>query len=221
MKVIIVDDEPKAIELLRGYVAHFKSLELAGTFRNGLKAFEFLNHEKIDLIFLDINMPHLSGISLSKMVDENTKVIFTTAHAEYAVESYEVQAFDYLLKPISLERFTKTVSKLIGQKGEVDSVDKYLIIKSGEKIYRLDPNEILYLEKDGNYMIYHAKGQKVLARESVAESLAQLPEKFVQVHKSFIINIEKISYAERDEVDIQGIKIPVSISFKDNLKRVL
>ena len=92
MKAIIVDDEPKAIELLKSYLEHFSSVELVGTFRNGLKAFEFMNQETVNLIFLDINMPHLSGISLSKMIDPKTKIIFTTAYSEYAVESYEVKA---------------------------------------------------------------------------------------------------------------------------------
>ncbi len=137
MKAIIVDDEPKAIELLKSYLKHFSSIELVGTFRNGLKAFEFMNQEAVDLIFLDINMPHLSGISLSKMIDTKTKIIFTTAYSEYAVESYEVEAIDYLLKPISLERFTKTMSKVLSTTPDTsERKSNTLMIKSGTKIFR-------------------------------------------------------------------------------------
>jgi DNA-binding LytR/AlgR family response regulator len=220
MKAIIVEDEPKAIELLRGYLEHFKSIELVGTFRNGLKAFEFMNKEKVDLVFLDINMPHLSGISLSKMLDKNTQIIFTTAHAEHAVESYEVQAVDYLLKPISLERFTKALSKVLSTVAPVENTEAFLSIKSGSKLYRLRADEILFLQKDGNYMVYHTMDQKIMARESVAESIAILPHHFMQVHKSYIINIQKISFIEREEVDIKGNKIPLGAMYKENLDKI-
>lgn len=103
MKAIIVDDEPRAIDLLKSYLEHFSSIELVATFRNGLKAYEYISKERVDLVFLDINMPHVSGISLSKMLPENLQVVFTTAYSEFAVESYEIQAIDYLVKPISLE----------------------------------------------------------------------------------------------------------------------
>lgn len=124
MKAIIVDDEPKAIELIQSYLSHFSVIELVGTFRNGLKAFQFMSKEPVDLLFLDINMPHLSGISLSKMVSKNTKIIFTTAYPEYAVESYDVEAVDYLLKPISLERFSKTIGKLLQNRPEARKIPK-------------------------------------------------------------------------------------------------
>ena len=115
MKAIIVDDEPKAIDLLKGYLAHFSSIELIASFRNGLKALEYCGKNRVDLVFLDINMPQLTGLSLSRMLPRETKVIFTTAHAEFAVDSYDVEAADYLLKPISLERFAKAIGKIMEQ----------------------------------------------------------------------------------------------------------
>ena len=115
MKVIIVDDEPKAIELLVSYLKHFSNFKLEATFRNGLKALEFLNTNTVDVVFLDINMPHLSGLSLSKMIAPTIDIVFTTAYSEHALESYDVNAIDYLLKPISLERFSKTMAKLIAK----------------------------------------------------------------------------------------------------------
>ncbi len=216
MKSIIVDDEPRAIELLKGYLNHFKTIELVGTFRNGLKAFEFLTKEKIDLVFLDINMPHISGISLSKMLDGETKIIFTTAYSEYAVESYELQAVDYLLKPISLDRFTRAISKVLVENSRVSTENEnhFVFVKSGSKTYRIHTNEINYIEKDGNYATYFMDNQKVVARESVLASLEKLPDHFMQVHKSFVVNTNKVSSIDKDCLCIQDTEIPVGASFK-------
>ena len=216
MKAIIVDDEPRAIALLKGYLSHFKSIELAGTFRNGLKAFEYLSKEKVELIFLDINMPHISGISLSKMIGEDVKIIFTTAYSEYAVESYEVQAVDYLLKPISLERFTKAISKVLAgyQDKPAPGNTKLILVKSGSKTYRLNPDDIEYIEKEGNYSTYYVNDQKIVARASIHEVLSTLPVSFMQVHKSFIVNSNKVSSIGKDVLHIQGRDIPIGASFK-------
>ncbi|MEO8398655.1 MAG: LytTR family DNA-binding domain-containing protein [Ignavibacteriaceae bacterium] len=218
MKTIIVDDEPKAIELINGYIQHFENIEVVATFRNGIKAFEFLQNEKVDLVFLDINMPHLSGISLSKMIDQNTKFIFTTAYSEYAVESYELEAIDYLLKPISFERFTKAIQKVFTiNHSPTAEAEGMLMIKSGSKIYRVDPKDILFLEKEGNYMTYHLKDKKILARETIGEALKSLPNHFIQIHKSRIVNINKIDFINKDELSINNKLLSVGSSFKKEL----
>lgn len=222
MKAIIVDDEPKAIELLKSYLTHFSSIELVGTFRNGLKAFEFLSKESVDLILLDINMPHISGISLSKMLPEKINVIFTTAYSEYAVESYEIQAVDYLVKPISLERFTKSMSRILTSKVQLEEKKNQLIIvKSGLETHRLERNSISYLEKDGNYMNYHCINQKILARETIQEALDKLPENFVQTHKSYIVNLNNVTRYTNNELTIGKEKIPISETYRNEvLKRL-
>ena len=218
MRAIIVDDEPKAIALLVGYLKYFKTIEVVATFRNGLKAFEFLNSEPVDLVFLDINMPHLSGVSLSRMIDPETRIIFTTAYSEYAVESYEVEAVDYLLKPISLERFTKAIGKVISsESSNKDDVSNRILIKSGTKIFRVDAQDILYLIKDGNYMVYHLPDQKIVARESVTTALSNLPQYFIQTHKSHVINIQKIDFISKNEISINEKMIPIGASFKENV----
>ena len=220
MKAIIVDDEPKAIELLKNYLAHFNAIQVIGAFRNGLKAFEFLNTQKVDLIFLDINMPHLSGMSLSRMIEPGTRIVFTTAYSEFAVESYEVKAFDYLLKPISLERFTKTISKLLSPDSPMEaqeSLAKVLMIKSGNKVYRVLSTEIFYLEKNGNYMIYHLEEQKIMARESIAQALAVLPPSFLQIQKSYIINTDNVDYFNKEEVSMLSRLLPIGNAFKESL----
>ncbi|WP_025743298.1 LytR/AlgR family response regulator transcription factor [Aquimarina pacifica] len=222
MKVIIVEDEPKAIELLKSYLNHFDSIELVATFRNGLKAFEFLSQEPIDLILLDINMPHISGISLSKILPDNVKVIFTTAYSEYAVESYEMQAVDYLVKPISIERFTKSISRVLSSKSTaIDRENQLILVKSGFETFRLESVSILYLEKDGNYMNYHCLDQKILARETIQESLEKLPDSFIQTHKSYIVNLANITSFTSTELTIGKGKIPISETYKnDTLKRL-
>lgn len=222
MRVIIVDDEPKAIDLLSGYLNHFKGVELVGTFRNGLKAFEFLSKEKVDVVFLDISMPHITGISLSKMIDSATKIIFTTAYSEYAVESYEVNAVDYLLKPISLERFTNAMSKLF-TKDEVkkENTDSVITIKSGASTHLINPESILYLEKDANYMTYHTSTEKIIARESVSEALSRLPRNFIQVQRSFIANTKAITKLDSDTIYIGNHAIPIGANFKEEVIKKL
>jgi DNA-binding LytR/AlgR family response regulator len=224
MTAIIVDDEPMAINLLKGYLEHFSSIELIGTFRNALKAFEFINKEKVDVVFLDINMPHLSGLSFSKMIDPNTKIIFTTAYSEHAAESYEVNAIDYLLKPISLARFTKAMSKVLNQvtiSQEKLTNNQTLMIKSGTKIHQVESDQIFLLEKDGNYIHYHLTDQKIMARQSVAEALVNLPDHFLQIHKSYIVNVMKVDYIDRLEVSVNKTIIPLSPLYKEELLRRL
>lgn len=217
MKAIIVDDEPRAIELLRSYLQYFPEVEVAGTFRNAVKALDFLHGNPVDLVFLDIQMPHLSGLSLSKAIDPSVRVIFTTAYAEYAVESYEVEALDYLLKPISLARFTRAMARVLSPAAPAQEA---IPVKSGARIYRLRPQEILYLEKDGNYMTYYLPDRKVLARESIAEALGKLPSSFVQTHKSFIINLDQIDFYDKEKISVKGRIVPVGSGFREEFLKV-
>ncbi|MDE3741279.1 LytR/AlgR family response regulator transcription factor [Maribacter polysaccharolyticus] len=222
MRTIIVDDEPKAIELLKNYLRHFSSIEVLATFRNGLKAFEFMTKEPVDLVFLDINMPHISGISLSRMLPENVKVVFTTAYSEFAVESYEIQAVDYLLKPISLERFTKAMSRILPDSQPLVSTEKNIIlVKSGFETFRLEKASILYLEKDGNYMNYHCRDQKIMTRETIREALVKLPKNFVRIHKSYIVNTEKIISFDANELNMGIQRIPISDTYRNSLFELL
>jgi len=224
MKVIIVDDEPRAIDLLKSYLEHFSSMELVATFRNGLKAYEYISKEPVDLILLDINMPHVSGISLSKMLPDNVKVIFTTAYSEYAVESYEIQAIDYLVKPISLERFTKSISRVFSHaepSAESEAEKKIIHVKSGFETFRLDTTQILFLEKDGNYMNYRCVDQNIMARETIRESLDKLPDSFVQTHKSYIVNTGNVVSYDKNVLNMGKDKIPVSDSYREMVFRAL
>lgn len=221
MKVIIVDDEPRAIELIVSYLEHFSSFEVIATFRNGLKALEFLNKNLVDVVFLDINMPHLSGLSLSKMIDSNTDIVFTTAYSEHALESYDVNALDYLLKPISLERFSKTITKLIDKHEKMNassarseqSADT-IFVKSGTETHQIKIVDINYLQKDGNYMYYFVNDKKIMARQSIAEALEGLTENFIQIQKSYIVNFLKIDAVSTNHVVIGDKQLPIGAQFK-------
>jgi len=224
MKVIIVDDEPKAIELIVSYLKYFSSFELLGTFRNGLKALEFLNTQTVDVVFLDINMPHLSGLSLSKMITPKTSIVFTTAYSEHALESYDVNTTDYLLKPISLERFSKTMTKLIEKQEQqnntpstISDASPTLFVKSGLETHQLHIADIDYLQKDGNYMHYFVAEKKIMARQSIAEALDTLPDNFIQIQKSYIVNLFKINSVTATHVHIGTTQIPMGSQYKSNV----
>ena len=221
MKVIIVDDEPKAIELIASYLKHFARFELIDTFRNGLKALEFLNTNTVDVVFLDINMPHLSGLSLSKMIAPKTSIVFTTAYSEHALESYDVNTIDYLLKPISLERFSKTITKLIDKQEQQDNTSNTssealntLFVKSGLETHQLKISDIDYLQKDGNYLYYFVSGKKIMARQSIGEALETLPDSFIQIQKSYIVNFTKIDSVSTAYVIIGETQIPLGSQYK-------
>ncbi len=223
MRVIIVDDEPRAIELLQSYLSHFSDFELIKTFRNGLKALHFLNTNQVDVIFLDINMPHLNGLSLSKMVNPKTAIVFTTAYAEHAVESYTIDALDYLLKPISLERFSKTMTKLIAHfkmdlpTQILSQEPEAIFIKSGSVTHQVKIKNINYLKKDGNYIYYFFADKKIMARKSIAEAMKGLTDDFIQIQKSYIINFKKVDAIKAEFVIIDKTQIPIGAQFKQEL----
>ncbi len=221
MKIILVDDEPKAITLLKSYLEHFSDLELIGSFRNGIKALEFLNSNKVDAVFLDINMPHLNGLSLARIIDPTTAIIFTTAYSEHAVASYDVNTVDYLLKPISLERFSICINKLLekhtvhtGQGNIKRTEETTIFVKSGLNTHQLHIKDIEYLQKDGNYMNYHILGKKIMTRQSIGEALSNLPNNFIQIQKSYIINFSKIDSVTTDTVVIGSQRIPIGTQYK-------
>jgi DNA-binding LytR/AlgR family response regulator len=239
MKCIIVDDEPFAIDLLRSYVEKTDSLELAGCFSNPVKAHSFLINNRVDLIFLDINMPELTGIQLIKSLTHSPLIIFTTAYAQYGAESYEYNAADYLLKPIRYDRFLKAVnraSETLSKASEPVSASKPLTfnnvntavtsaadervvnIKSGSKVHRVGVSSILYIEASGNYMIFHTGQEKILSLMTMKEAFELLPkEQFIRIHKSFIVSLAAIEVVERTQVSVKGAKIPVGTIYREQL----
>ena len=226
---IAVDDEPKALELIQIHAGKVPFLELKDSFRDALKAIDWLQQNTVDLIFLDINMPNLSGLKFRSLIGEQTMIIFTTAYSEYAVESYNLNAVDYLLKPIPFERFLKAVLKAKEQlrlnhspevkpEPETPLSGKQIYVKSGTKLIRLEVADILYLEKDGNYVLFYTKERKVLSRLNMTQALEILPDKlFLRVHKSYIVALRHIDVVEQGHVEVNGKKIAVAKTYKDIL----
>lgn len=226
MKCIVIDDEPFALNLIRDYVLKTPYLELVETFSNPFKALTFLTSNCVDLIFLDINMPELSGIQLLESLPYQPKVIFTTAYPEYGAESYEYNAVDYLLKPVKYERFLKAVNKVNNSANDHPKenititntkIDNELFIKSGTQVHKLNTNDILYVEGAGNYMTFFTKELRILTLLKMTEVLDLLPlNKFIRVHKSYIVSLKHIDIIEKHRVIIDKKSIPIGITYREH-----
>ena len=221
---IAIDDEPKALEVIERYCLKTSLVDLKATFREPVKAIEFLNREKVDLIFLDINMPDISGMQLVQTLSPRPMIIFTTAYSHYAVESYDVNALDYLLKPITFERFLAAINKAAAgtpsSKNGASNEDEHTVfIKSGPQTYQVKVGEILYLEKDGNYIIVHLKDRNILIRENMGDIFDLVPASdFLRVHKSYVVAIKHITMIEIHQLIINGEKIPIGSTYRDALR---
>lgn len=230
LRCIIVDDESGAIEILTRYVAKTPELELVHSFRDSIEALTYLARHDVDLVFLDIDMPNLDGMHLSDLIrNKGTHVIFCTAYSEYAAESYEKEAIDYLLKPIAYERFLKAVKRALkvrkggiktdetGTPGNHEGSGK-LFIKSGPRIHGMDTRKLLFVEKKGHYVIFHTSGGETLSRMNMTDLMNSLPsDNFIRIHRSFVIAIDKIDTIEKHAVVIQGKRIPIGESYRDEL----
>lgn len=230
-KAIAIDDEPLALQLVSGYIEKTPGLELAGSFDNPLDATEFLSDHMVDLIFVDIQMPDLSGIEFTRLLEKGPKIIFTTAYEKYALEGYKLEIIDYLLKPFGYEEFLTAVKKalrLIGleQKDQikVEVNNEFLFLKSDYKIKRINFNDILYIEGMKDYVkVYLSSEPKpVLSLTSLKLLEAKLPEaKFMRVHRSFIVNLEKINTIDRSRIVFGDKYIPVGDQYKEKFQEFL
>lgn len=229
IKCLIIDDEPLAGQLLEVYTQRSPDLEHLATFSDPIEALHFLNEHKVDLLFLDIQMPELTGIQLMKITKGQYDIILTTAYKEYALEGYEFDVVDYLLKPISLDRFFLAVEKVKKRRSTplapsheprdknapVNSPD-YLFIKSGHKTVRIDLADVYRLESLDNYVAIYTQEEKILTLENMSHFAEHLPAgNFIRVHRSHIVALDKIDFIERNRIVIQGNYIPISNSYRD------
>jgi len=220
---IAIDDEPKALEVLKRYCEKTSLVSLKETFSEPVKAIEFLQREKVDLIFLDISMPDISGLQLVQTLSPGPLIIFTTAYRNYAVESYEVNALDFLLKPIAFERFMVAINKataaILPKNATVTEDEATVLIKSGPQAYRVKLADILYLEKDRNYLTVHVKDKQILIRENMSDIFELVPAAgFVRVHKSYVVAIRHITMIEMHQLTINGEKIPIGVTYRESLR---
>ena len=213
MKCLLVDDEPVAREILRTYITDLPTLELAGECEDAMQALEFLQQHSVDLILLDINMPKLSGIGFLKSLQNPPPVILTTAYSEYALESYELDVVDYLLKPFSFERFLKAIQK-VSHKDSTQTAPA-LIIKTDGRTFRIPHSDILFIESAGDYVIIHTKDENFTVYKRLKVYQEQLPDsQFIRIHKSYIISLSAVEFLEGNQVSIGEKLLPIGKTFK-------
>jgi DNA-binding LytR/AlgR family response regulator len=231
LKTIAIDDEPLALKLVNDYISKTPYLELVGSFDNPLDAIEFLSEGEADLIFVDIQMPDLTGIEFTRSLQEEHKIIFTTAYEKYALEGFKLNAVDYLLKPFSYEEFLKAAGKAhklaeleASSQPMIETNNQFLFLKSEYKIRRINFNDILYIEGLKDYIKVYTKGEEkpILSLNSIKSLEQKLPEeKFMRVHRSFIVNLDKIETIERSRIIFGKTYIPVSDQYKDKFQEFL
>ncbi|WP_299114375.1 LytTR family DNA-binding domain-containing protein [uncultured Winogradskyella sp.] len=218
MTCIIIDDEPLAIDLLESYASKIEDLEVIGTFNNALDALKILREKSVDLLFLDIQMPEITGVEFKKIISPDINVIFTTAYSDYALESYDLNAVDYLLKPITFQRFIQAVEKVKKKSAASITNDnsEYLFVKTEYRHQKIFFSDILFLKGLSDYVSIQTKSGKVLTLQNMKDFEKNLPkDKFIRVHKSYIVSLEHIEYIERNRIIIQGEHIPIGATYKD------
>jgi DNA-binding LytR/AlgR family response regulator len=224
MTSIAIDDEPIALEIIRSHASKVPYLDLKAVFTDAFKAMEYLQRDPVDLVFLDIKMPDISGIDFYNSLGKKPLLIFTTAYTDHAVTSFEMDAVDYLLKPFSLSRFIKGCNKafeLHNYRNSPGAAD-YIFVKTGYEHIKVQFEEILYLEATGNYVTFVLSDRNILSRSTFNEAINMMPaEKFVRIHRSYLVATNKINKVERHQVTIQKSRLPVSEAYSQNLSAAL
>ena len=215
---IIVDDEPTARDILEHHLQKIESITIVGHCKNALEAFSILNKERVDLILLDINMPDISGLSFAKAIGQDTKIIFTTAYREYAIDGFDLQAVDYLLKPISLERLIQAVKKFQSENPQLQEEvrpNDFLFVRSDRKMVRINFLDILYIESWSDYLKIHTSEKTIVTRETISTLENELPKSdFIRCHRSFLVAFSKITAFTNEHIEIGEKVIPISRGYK-------
>ncbi len=226
IKCLIIDDEPLATEVIKVHLAQLSELRLIATFSNPVAALDTIKTESIDLIFLDIEMPLLSGIDFIKTIPNVPKVIFTTAYRNYAIESYELDVVDYLLKPISFSRFFKAINKYktmvqlpistMDQTGEV-LINDHIYVNANKKFIKVEFDEILYVESLKDYVGIHLSDKTVVTKDAISNFETKLSSQFLRIHRSFIVNTKRVTAFTKVDVEIGDTELPIGTSYKENV----
>ena len=224
LKVLIIDDEPLALDILETYIERIPDLELIARVDNAIDANEIIQKEEVDLVFLDIQMPQMTGIELIKSLPSPPKFVFTTAFTEYAVEGFNLDALDYLVKPIAFDRFLKAVNKFkeASEQKSSGGNDDFFFVKADKKLIKIHFNEILYIEGLKDYVIIKKEQGRVIALQTMKSLESKLPSRmFMRVHRSYIVNIDKIKAVVGNAIEIiesgQSKHIPIGKNYKEDL----
>lgn len=226
---LIVDDESVARDIIASHLKAFENIKVIAKCANAMEAFKLINKQTVDLLFLDINMPEINGISLAKSIDKNIKIIFTTAYRDYAVDGFELRAVDYLLKPISFERLQNAVTsyfdlhvKKINKISSHQDLTDFMFIRSERKMLKVDFSEISYIESLGDYLKIHLKTNTLVTRETITNIEVKLPQNdFIRIHRSFIVALNKIESYTNEYVVVVGKALTISRSYKEKVLKYL
>jgi len=227
LKCVAIDDEPLALELIQTYVSRIPALHLAGTFEDGLSGIEYLNKYPVDLLFLDINMPDISGIDLARAIEEKPLIIFTTAYRQFAYEGFQLEAIDYLLKPISFDTFSNAVQKAFDykrykQQSSILQDDVAIYVHSEYRLVKISLNKIEYIESMEDYVKIHTGDEKpILSLMTLKKILEMLPgSQFVRIHRSYVINKHKIKAIQTRKIQLQTTLLPIGNSYAEQLRKL-
>jgi len=230
-RCLIVDDEPIAIRIIKNHLMSFSNIEVVGECSNAIEAIGVLAKQQVDLIFLDIQMPQLTGLELIRSLQHPPFIIFTTAFRDFAVDAFDLGVVDYLLKPFSLGRFAKAISKFYQQISEQNSSftsressvnPEYLFLKADKKIHKIDIEELIYIESLGDYIIAHTKSGKITSKERIRNLNERLPNnKFLRIHRSYIVSIKHIDAVLSGCIEIGAQRIPIGRNFKEQVETFL
>lgn len=231
IKCLIVDDEPLAVELIKNHIGKLPHLEAAASCQNALDAFEILRREPIDLVFLDIQMPTLTGLDFVRSLQNPPAIIFTTAYRQYAVESYELRVIDYLLKPITFTRFLQAIDRFMELRQDklpaspdvamTPPDDAHIFVNANKKNIKVRFDDILYVESIKDYIRIHTADRRITTKEKISEFAAKLPAAFLRIHRSFIVNRAKITAFTAQDVEIGEREIPIGVSYKQQVFELL
>lgn len=226
---LIIDDEAIAREIIESHVSKIENIRIVASCKNAVEAFNYINQHHIDLVFLDINMPEISGISFAKSINSDIKIIFTTAYRDYAVEGFELKAVDYLLKPISFERLQKAVQsyfEIYRNSNHTHSLDTefsdFMFVRSERKMIKIDYTDIIYIESFGDYLKLHLTDKTIVTRETISAIEAKLPkQQFLRIHRSYIISIASIQNFTNEYITINKQALPISRTYKKEVLQLL
>ncbi len=223
IRAIAIDDEPLALEVIKAHAQKVSFLELKATFESATDALPYLQQNPVDLVFLDINMPDITGLDFSKLLPAHSAFIFTTAYSDYAVDAFQLNALDYLLKPIDLHRFVQACQKAHRAVKQEEAVSEFIFVKDGYDWVRVTLAELLYVESDGNYLTFQEKTRKTLTRMTLTDAQELLPSAdFFKIHKSYLVNLNHIQKIERHQVTVPGNEtIPLAGTYREALLEVL
>ncbi len=219
---LIVDDELSSQRVLQHFIAETEVLELKATCNNAAEAFKYLQlHANIDLLFLDINMPQQSGLDFYKTLKNPPQVIFTTAYSQYAVEGFEVNAIDYLLKPIAYERFLTAINKVLNNETSIQNDDNFIVLKENKALHKVFYKDIQYVEAFGDYVKVHIQDKTITTHSTFSKLIENLPNNFLRTHKSFSINLNRMNHLSGNQITIDTHVIPIGQTYKQSVLKAL